>query len=317
MKYQPLFLITLSMTVCSNSAWAEENGSGTYTPGSIASRIDSMLPAPGWIVRTNYYQYSGENRIGCLEANCANRANVKANVNALSLTVGWRPDIDLGARYSYMVSIAVPYLWADIASTVTPHGSGASSRFSGTNQGVGDTEFIPVNVSYHVDDKNDLNFKLIGRVPTGEFKATQLANLGKNYWSVEPTVSYLYFDKQTSLDGAIYTGVNFNTTNHDTSFHSGSQLHIDYTLQKNFAYGNDQIGFGIAGYTYRQIADDSGRGVIFPSQRARLSGIGPVVSYTGALWGKPSVTELKWTHDYEVANRFGGDTVLLKTGLIF
>ena len=41
------------------------------------------------------------------------------------------------------------------------------------------------------------------------------------------------------------------------------------------------------------------------------------VSYAGDLFGQFAVAELKWIHDYEIDNRFGGDTVILKTGLIF
>jgi len=309
--------IGMLVLLCGPHAWAEENGSGTYTPGSIASPIDSMLPAPGWIIRPNYYNFSGENYINCLEANCADKAKVKATANALSLTLGWRPNIDLGSRYSYMVSVSVPYVFMDVGATITSNSTGASSRLKGSNEGLGDIELIPLNLSYRVDDASDVNFKFIGRVPTGEFDKNQLANIGKNYWSIEPTVSYLYHDKETLWDGAIYAGINFNDTNTDTDFHSGSQAHVEYTLQKKFAYDAGQIGAGLTGYNYQQIADDSGSGVVFKNERARLSGIGPVLSYTDCAMGKLWVTELKWVHDYEVVNRFGGDTLLLKTGLIF
>ena len=316
-NYPSIFFVAAAVMLSGHCAWAEENGSGAYPPGSIASGIDSMLPAPGWIIRPNYYNFSGENAIDCLAATCTDRAKVRANVNALSLTLGWRPDIDLGSRYAYMVSISVPYVFVDVTTTVTSNSTGASTQLSDSNQGLGDAELIPINLSYHVDDMNDLNFKLVGRAPTGEFDKNQLANLGKNYWSIEPTISYLYNDNKAGLQGAIYVGVNFNETNPDTDFHSGSQAHVEYTLQKIFAYGGDQIGGGLTGYTDRQISDDSGSGVVFPNQRSRLSGIGPVISYTGNLFGQFAVAELKWVHDYEIENRFGGDTLILKAGLIF
>lgn len=317
MKTSSLLILALGVLLCGHYAHAEENGSGAYAPGSIASHIDSMLPAPGWIVRTNYYDFFGKNKIDCLELSCANRVDSKASVEALSLTLGWRPNIDLGSRYSYMMSVVVPYLWVDVASTVTSNSTGVSTLLKGKNRGVGDIELIPLNLSYQLDEQSDINFKLIGRAPTGEFDKNQLANLGKNYWSVEPTISYLYRDNKALLHGAIYAGVNFNETNPDTDFRSGSQAHVEFTLQKNFIYGNGQVGVGLTGYTYRQLSDDSGSGVVFRNRRANLSGIGPVVSYTGELFGQFAVAELKWTHDYEIDNRFGGDVLILKTGLIF
>lgn len=316
MKHQSVCMV-VGVLFCAQYAWAEENGSGAYAPGIIASHIDSMLPAPSWIIRTNFYNFAGENNIACLEASCANRAQVKATASAASVTVGWRPNIDLGSRYSYMVSVSVPYVFVDVATTVSSNSTNASIRLTGKNEGLGDIELIPVNLSYHVDAKHDVNFKLIGRAPTGEFKPTQLANIGKNYWSVEPTVSYLYHNNEAAVDGAIYAGVNVNSTNPDTHFRSGSQAHIEYTLQKKFVYGEGHIGAGLTGYTYRQLEDDSGSGVIFKNNRANLSGIGPVLSYTGMQFGNLSVAELKWVHDYEIDNRFGGDTVLLKAGLVF
>lgn len=318
MKYSSLLLVlALGVLLYGQYASAEENGGGTYAPGSIASHIDSMLPAPGWIVRTNYYDFFGKNNVDCLELSCANRINTKASVEALSVTLGWRPNVDLGSRYSYMMSVVVPYLWVDVASTVTSNSTGTATLLKGRNQGIGDIELIPLNVSYHIDERSDVNFKLIGRAPTGEFDENKLANLGKNFWSIEPTVSYLYYDNKALLQGALYAGINFNETNPDTDFRSGSQAHVEFTLKKQFMYGNGQLGAGITGYTYRQISDDSGSGVVFGNNRANLSGIGPVVSYAGDLFGQFAVAELKWIHDYEIDNRFGGDTLILKTGLIF
>lgn len=296
---------------------AEENGTGAYPTGGIASHIDSMLPSPGWIVRGNSYNFIGENTITCMDLACTNRANIEGSLNAFSVTLGWRPEIDLGNNLSYMMSIVVPYLKVNASANIIANVDGSSFTVSDSNEGLGDLELIPLNFSYKLSDINDLNFKAIVRAPTGEFKKDQLANLGKNFWSFEPTISFLHHDHESSLYAAIYAGINFNSTNQDTKFHSGSQAHVEFTIEKKTPMGSGQAGFGLTGYKYHQIADDSGEGVLFEGNRARVSGIGPVVSYQGVWGNQPIVLELKWIHDFDVEHRFGGDTAILKAGMLF
>lgn len=311
------FLVLLISLYSATPAYAEEGGAGAYTPGAIASAIDSMLPSSGTIVRVNYYNFNGRNDIGCVDAACSSSIAVDASSQAVSLTFGWRPDIHISDRWSYMMSASVPYVHSKIELRVND-GSGTTVT-TDHKTGLGDIELTPLNLSYHFNEASQLNFKGTVRVPTGSYDQNELANIGRNYWSYEPTIGYIHVDKENTRQFSVYAGVNFNSKNKATDYKSGTQAHIEFTAEKRIPSSSNRgvWGFGATGYHYGQLEDDEQHNIDLNNSRSRSSGIGPVVSYTGFLGNEFSVMELKWLHDFSSKNKFEGDTVFLKAGLIF
>lgn len=248
-------------------------------------------------MRVNYYNYQGENDLGCLDTNCSTNGLVDATAEAVSLTLGWRPDIDLGKDWSYMMSTTIPYV--RLATDVNLTSGGSTTTLHDSETGLGDIELIPLNVSYHLDEENQINFKATARVPTGSYDKTRLANIGKNYWSYEPTIGFVHCGKDHMDQLSIYSGLNFNTKNEDTDYTSGTQAHVEFTAEKRYSSpsGKGIWGFGVTGYFYRQLEDDEQFGVDLSDSRSRANGIGPVISYTGMFEEKFTVMELKWLHD--------------------
>ena len=258
MKYFIALLITIYPFTFSN---AEENGSGMYTPGAIASAIDSMLPAPGFILRPNYYNYNGVYDVGCISAGCADTLYLKASSKAVSLTAGWKPEAQFSDKWSYMFSITVPYVYMDVSTYLTSGATTSTTRDS--NVGLGDMEIIPINISYHKSAETQYNFKSTLRAPTGEYETNQLANIGKNYWSFEPTVGIIHVSADNTLQFSAYAGLNFNTENDATDYKSGTQSHVEFTTERRFLSSDNKgvWGVGVTGFYYRQLTDDSVSGV--------------------------------------------------------
>ena len=314
MRFFIVLFFSLHITTAAN---AEEGGAGAYTPGAIASAIDSMLPSSGTIVRANYYNYSGRNNIGCTDAACNSVLVVDVESQAVSLTLGWRPDIHMPEGWSYMMSATIPYVHSKVEARFTD--AGGTTITTDYRSGLGDIELMPLNVSYHLDEESQLNFKGAIRVPSGKYSQNELANIGRNYWSYEPTIGYIYIDKESKSHFSVYSGVNFNSKNKATDYTSGTQAHIEFTAENRVPSSHNKgvWGFGATGYHYQQLEDDEQNNSDMQNSRSRSSGIGPVVSYTGMLGNEFSVIELKWLHDFASKNKFEGNTVLLKAGLIF
>jgi hypothetical protein len=144
-----------------------------------------------------------------------------------------------------------------------------------------------------------------------------LANTGKNFWTFEPTLGFLYFGQKNGFEASVYAGMDFNTENEATSYQSGSQFHLDGTLAQHFKLLGGLGGIGVTGFWYDQLTGDSGAGATFGEFKAQTAGLGPVLSYVCKVGGKDLITEIKWLHEVETRYRLEGDFVWLKVILKF
>ena len=180
----------------------------------------------------------------------------------------------------------------------------------GKENGLGDIVLMPLMLNYNVDPDFNLNGRIGIYAPTGDYEVGRLANTGKNFWTVEPTIGAMYFGQKNGREASIFAGVDFNSENHDTNYHSGTSYHIDGTLAQHFPLLNGLAGIGLSAYTYHQITGDSGDGANFGDFKGSTTGAGPAISYVAS--GSNIIAELKWLHEFEVRNRLEGDTIFLK-----
>lgn len=292
--------------------WAEEGGSGHYLPGSIASFVDGTPPAPAFVARLNAVSYDGSFDRALPIAGLA-PVNVDAQSFASGLTLLWRPKLQLAPGLSYALSTTIPYVWLQVEADVT---SGASTlRRSSRVDSLGDMVLMPVMLNYAVS--RDLHLDLRGGIyaPTGDYQVGRLANTGKNFWTFEPTLGFLYFGQKNGIEASIFVGADFNTENEDTFYRSGTQFHVDGTLAQHFKLASGLAGVGVTGFWYDQITGDSGSGATFGDFKGRTTGVGPALSYTRKIGGADLIAEIKWLHEMETRNRLEGDYLWLK--LIF
>lgn len=157
-----------------------------------------------------------------------------------------------------------------------------------------------------------VNSRLTFYAPTGNYTAGKLANTGKNFWTVSPSIELMYLGKQNGIEASLFTGVDFNSENKDTNYKSGTQFHMDGTLAQHFPLWGGLAGVGINGYYYKQIAADSGSGATLGDFKGMTTGAGPAISYTTKV-GQHGITgELKWLHEFETKNRLEGDIIFFK-----
>ncbi len=314
MKTKHALLVALSgcWILLPSSVEAEEGGTGHYLPGSIASFVDAVPPTPTFVARVNAIAYDGSFG-GALPVAGLAPVNVDAQSFASGLTLLWRPKVELAPGLSYALSTTVPYVWLDVEGDVT---AGATTvRRTSSENGLGDVVLMPVMLNYALS--RDVHLDLRGGVyaPTGDYEAGRLANSGKNFWTFEPALGFLYFGQKNGIEASVFVGADFNTENEDTSYQSGTQLHVDGTLAQHFKLAGGLAGAGVTGFWYDQLTGDSGAGASFGDFKAQTAGVGPVLSYTRKLGKVDLIAEVKWLHEVETRNRLEGDYLWLK--LIF
>lgn len=313
-----LALLALALTALGLTApmlHAEEGGSGHYMPGSMASFMDGVPAEPTFIVRLNYLNYNGGTDIDrSLPIAGVTALNVDVESNAYGLTLLWAPDWNMGTNWQYAMSATIPWVSMEVTADVAtaPGGAVRSVRRSDRESGLGDIVLMPLMFNYKVNRDLNTNFRLAVYAPTGDYEVGRLANLGKNFWTVEPTAAVMYFGQNNGVEASLFFGMDFNTENNDTNYKSGIQAHFDGTLAQHLPLWGGLAGAGATGFWYWQVSDDSGDGANFGGFKARAHGIGPVLSYAAKIAGQDLIAELKWLHEFDNRNRLEGDTIFFK-----
>lgn len=143
-------------------------------------------------------------------------------------------------------------------------------------------------------------------LPTGSYKVGDLANIGRNYRSLE-TVFAITRSARVGLNADARIGYMFNGTNDATQYKSGQEIHADYTVGWGMANG---WTLGVGGYLRKQTTLDEVNGVGVPGSKSSALAIGPAIRYTAENgW----MITAKWQTESNVKNAPQGGSLFLKT----
>ncbi|MEW6440284.1 MAG: transporter [bacterium] len=296
---------------------AEEGGSGHYMPGGFASFVDVLPGKPGLGVFNSFTYYSGDaSRSRTFIVGGQVTASLDATVYVDTTILLYETPLEiLGGGYG--LGIAVPVVWVEATGEVsTPFGS---RSMSDSARGLGDITIFPLMLVWQTG-----SFKYGGYfgiyAPTGDYDVGKLANVGKNYWTFEPTLYVNYFGKK-GQEVTAFAGYDVNTENKDTHYESGDAFHLDATFAQHLPlFDLGLVGVGANAFYYKQVTGDSGAGAVLGKLEDRTGGIGPVLSFAAKL-GKTQwadlVAEAKWLPELEVNRRLKGDIVWFKLAVLF
>jgi hypothetical protein len=305
--------ICLASVLALQPAIAEEGGSGHYMPGSMSSFIDGVPGDPVFVVRGQIVTYDGTvaiNRSIPIAGQAV--ANASAESVAVALTLLWAPEWDLGDKWSYAMTATIPWVDIKVSGDVMSAGGGPTLRIEDEAKAIGDIVLIPLMLKYKLSPDLSIDTRLAFYAPTGEYTVGALANTGKNFWTVEPTVGLMYFGLKNGREASIYFGADFNSKNDDTDYKSGTQVHIDATFAQHFPLWKGLAGAGLSAFYYKQVSGDSGSGATFGDFKARATGIGPALSFARKAGDADVVAEFKWLKEFNNKNRLEGDTLWFK-----
>ena len=307
-------LAALPLTLC-----AEEGGGGHYMPGATASFIDALPYEPGFAYVNQFLYYGGDlSGSASLPLGGSLAAGVEATSYADIQVLLYQSSLELfGGRYAAAAAIPLARLDIDVSGSITGRRGNTLKRgVSDRAEGLGDIYVAPFMLVWKSGDlKYDTRFGVYA--PTGKYDADDLANLGKNYWTFEPSASVSYLGSKNGLEATAFVGVDFNTENRDTDYQTGEQVHLDLTLAQHFPLGKGFGGIGANAFYYQQITGDSGDGAALGDFEGRTVGVGPVVSYAAKIGDRDLVFEIKWLPELETEKRLEGDYVWVKAAVLF
>jgi len=317
-----IVLFTLGVFPVQQSyVYAAEGGIGHYAPGAFADFGD-MAPPAGTFGLMNWYNYyngsAGANKqlpLGGLLA-----GNLSATSNVEMVGAGYTTPYGIfGGKFS--LAAFVPYVWVDVTGTITgtgPRGRTITISRTDTADGIGDMAFVPFWLNWTSGDFK-WGVQLDIYAPTGEYNTRQLANVGLNYWTFEPMVTFSYISKKIGLELSGTAGFDVNTINSATDYQSGEVFHIDATIAEHLPlFGHGIIGLGANAFYWKQFTADSGSGAKLGPFETEMSGIGPVLSYISPTFcGHTIVAEVKWLPQIDSSKTLNGDYIWFKVSLAF
>lgn len=294
----------LALSFAPSSLLAEEGGAGHVAPGGAATLIDAAPTKSGWVIEPMFISYQGDfDANGQLPIGGLTSLGLEASINTLSLGALYTFENKLwGAHYT--AGVFLPYAWMDLKGNIN------NLKTKDTAQGIGDITLIPAMLAWKADNWQ-YSASLSIYAPTGDYNAGNMANLGLNYWTADPTFGVVYANEKTGFNASAYTGVTINSENSATNYKSGSMFHLEASVQQLLPLGPGFIGIGADAFIFQQISGDSGTGARHDFKGQTL-GVGPVLSYILPCDNATWVLEAKWLPELDTKNRLNGDFIWLK-----
>jgi hypothetical protein len=295
-------------------ARAEEGGTGHYTPGANASFIDA-LPGHEGLAVANFFLYYPSSAGFRLPIGGLISVSLDATAYADSIVAVYQTPLQLLGG-SYALGGVFTAVWMDVRGTIE---AGSGTRAAGdTLSGIADLLLYPFMLGWtSLGGDLKYDFRLGVYAPTGKYEAGSIVNLGKNYWTFEPTFTVSFISSKIGLEGSAYAALDFNTRNQTTDYLTGDQFHVDATIAEHLPLLGGFVGVGASAFYYQQFTGDSGSGAKLGDFEGRTVGVGPVLSYAMKLDGVQGAVEVKWLPELEVKNRLKGNYFWIKVGAVF
>jgi hypothetical protein len=277
---------------------ATEGGGSVYPLGS-ENFTCCALPPPG-LYGIVYGQGYSADKVRGNDGQVVTPATFKVRATAVAPRLVWvTPTQIAGAAVAGLHAI-LPIV--DLKVTIDPSASQSKS-------GIGDLVLGPFLAWHHSENLHTVA-GLDFFAPTGRYKLGDLANIGRNYWAIQPVLGVSYIDpKGINADAkAMWT---YNFENKDSHYKSGQELIIDYALGWGLGSG---WTLGVGGYLYHQLNDDKLNGTKVANNKGRALAIGPSVRYDS---GKGWFLTAKYEMEQNVRNRADGAAFWLKAVAAF
>ena len=290
MKVVRVFLVAMGIcAVLAGGAFATEGGGGAY-PNGAEGLMTGAVPPPGDYLINYLLYYSADEFMG---------PTGKAAPVPFDLTV-WANVL----RYIHVTDKKVAggfwtqHIFIPIMQMDVDVGGISDDKF-----GLGDVIVDPFVVAWHGENWHAAAGVDI-YVPIGSYDAMDLANLGRNYWTIEPVVAATYLFPG-DVEASVKIMYDINMENDDTDVKSGDEFHFDYAVAKKVT---KELCVGVSGFYYDQVSEDEVGGAKLTGSKGKQIAYGPVVSYQK---GKQTFV-LKWQIETETENKPEGDRIWFK-----
>lgn len=296
-------IVAAGMLATASPVHAAEAGFSHFLPGMAGDIAIAQAPQPGFQVANTIWIQTGNAGAAVLQG----LVNFNLDTTTVLDVVAGAYTFETGfTRGTYTIAAAVPFGHAALDATITfparPPIQASEDSFH-----LSDIVLIPAQLNWGV---GDFSFKLAQAViaPTGGYDLDEVVNLGRNYWSFDSVGAATWLSCKTGTEASIAPGIMFNTRNRDTDYKTGTEFHLDFTINQ---FLSETLALGLRGYYYRQLTGDSGSGARLGDFESRSVGIGPGLFWRPKALGGRLVFLGKWIHDLSAKYRFESDYVTL------
>lgn len=295
MKIKTLSHLVITAAFFASAAGATELGGSSYPMGA-ENYLSGAMPPPGFYTLAFMNHYSAD-KLKDANGNTV-PVNFKVNATAISPRFVWVTNNTLlGGQVAH--AVIVPLVNLDVSV------GGASQ----SKTGLGDIAITALALGYHHSPNLHSVAALDIIAPTGSYNRADLANIGRNYWAIQPVYTASYINP-TGWNWDVKFMYDFNLKNHDTDYKSGQEFHFDYAL--GYSLGNNWVA-GVGGYAYKQTTGDKQAGVDI-GNKGRAFAIGPSIKYDN---GKGFFITAKYQKESSVRNRAEGEAFWIKASVPF
>jgi hypothetical protein len=306
-------------------ALAVEGGIGAYFMGT-RDTFAGIVPPPGTYLSFTYDYLEGSVD-GLSVGGLPIRADTDISLNLLRVGVTQSFATDLwGGTPAF--NLTIPYGNPQLTWTaVTPPLEGAA--IDDETSGFGDISVTGL-VGWH-SDKLHYSTGLTVYAPTGAYdtasvnlaeRTVDALSVGKNVWTFQPFVAATWLDPATGFEASGALSLLASTENSATDYQTAPALQLEGAVVQRIRSG---WGFGVTGYFYQQVADDSGSGAEATraalgadSLQARVAGVGPIITYSGGqFFGADMSLKVKYVAEFGAKRRFESDIFTVNLALAF
>jgi hypothetical protein len=296
---------------------ADEGGISFWLPGQFSS-LAAAPGVPGWAMAAVYYHTT-------LSASGAVAAARQIEIGRFPATVNVNLNANLHAQGDLVLlnptyTFATPVLGGQLAIGVTGIFGRSSANIDGTLTtvvgpivgtrmgSIGDSltsvgDLYPVaSLKWNAGVHNFMTY-VTADIPVGAYDPGRLVNLGIGHGAVDGGGGYTYFNPQSGQEFSVVSGLTYNFKNTDTQYQNGVDFHFDWGMSQ---FLTKQAFFGLVGYGYQQINDDSGANPILGGFRSRVFGIGPQFGYLFPVGDMQGYVNVKAYGEFAAENRPAG-----------
>lgn len=311
------------LAVQARPAAAVEGGSGAYLLGSRDS-FAGMAPPPGRYFTLDVFHLDGKVPYLAIGGIIVTEATTSATVAKLNFTQSFAEPLWGGQAY---VTLTVPLVTGELGFYPLI-GDGRFGGLEDSRTGLGDLTVTPA-LGYH-DGNSHWVYAASVFLPTGYYEKASVdipdrsidaLSFGKNRWAITPTVAYTWFNPRSGFEFSASGGVTFSARNEDTDYQTAPEVVLETAILQHLKSG---FAFGLAGYAYQQVGEDSGSGADAlkaaanaESLEAQVYGIGPIITYATKIGERSVSLKLKYMNEFDARRRFESDVVAASFSMNF
>lgn len=292
------------------AAQATEGGASMYLLGSGGPGAAVMPPIEGLFFANTAYYYDGKASGGrnfLVGGNLV--AGLKVKVVADFATALWVPTTDLaGGTLALGAALAVGDPKVNVSAVLTgPLGNSFNLSRSDSQTVMGD----PLLTAMWGWKSGDVHIQASGllNIPIGQYRHDKLANLAFHRWAGDVSLAGTWRNEKSGWDVSGKAGFTFNGENHYTNYNTGTEFHLEGSVEKIFS---PAFSLGLQGYYFNQVSGDSGAGATLGDFEGEVTGVGATGAYNFKIADKiPASLRLRAFHEFNATNRLKGDSVFL------